>query len=457
MNKIKDWIERLKKGHMLTVITIMLICIIILFSILYMTFKNEKIETENNYNMAFYELVTYIQNIEVYLAKALITSTSEHSAETLTHIWREADLARSYLTRLPIASYELENTEKFLNQVSDYSYSLSSKNIYGEDITEEEFQNLSKLHQYSIELENTLNQLSQDLNNGRFKWGDLEKKATPIFAQEVDSIGKDSFSNIEQNLNEYAGLIYDGAYSNHIVNEEKAGLTGENLTEEQCLEKVKTFLELDSIEEIEKLGFSENGNIEVYIFSIKSEEDKSVNISISKQGGHIVYMNMNRDINVENISEEEAYNYGKNYLETKGYGEMEPTYYIKQEGIMTINYAAVQDNIILYPDLIKVKIALDNGEVLGIETAGYLNNHKEREIKNTMISIEEAKIILNERLNIESENLAIIPTKWKTEVLCYEFEGKIENREFLVYINAITGKEEEILVITDTPNGKLVM
>ena len=58
---------------------------------------------------------------------------------------------------------------------------------------------------------------------------------------------------------------------------------------------------------------------------------------------------------------------------------------------------------------------------------------------------------------ILGEGLAVIPTEWQTEILCYEFKGKVEDREFLVYINAETGEEEDILVIKDTPNGTLTM
>ncbi len=61
---------------------------------------------------------------------------------------------------------------------------------------------------------------------------------------------------------------------------------------------------------------------------------------------------------------------------------MKETYYLKQGGAVTINYAYEQ-NVIVYPDLIKLKIALDNGEILGIETTGYLNNHTERNISRS--------------------------------------------------------------------------
>ena len=35
------------------------------------------------------------------------------------------------------------------------------------------------------------------------------------------------------------------------------------------------------------------------------------------------------------------------------------------------------------------------------------------------------------------------------------FKGKIEDTDFLVYINTENGREENILVIIDTPNGTL--
>ena len=111
----------------------------------------------------------------------------------------------------------------------------------------------------------------------------------------------------------------------------------------------------------------------------------------------------------------------------------------------------------MYPDLIKVKVALDNGDILGIETTGYLNNHCNRDLSNIKITKDDAKKVLNSKLNIESEGLAIIPTEWQTEILCYEFKGKINDTEFLVYINAENGNEEDILVIKDTPNGILTM
>ncbi len=154
---------------------------------------------------------------------------------------------------------------------------------------------------------------------------------------------------------------------------------------------------------------------------------------------------------------EEANNIGLNFLKEKGYKNMKETYFMKQNGILTVNYAYEQNSVTIYPDLIKVKIALDNGEILGLEASGFLNSHTNRNIESPSISKEYTKETLNKNLEILSDGLAIIPTEYNTEVLCWEFKGQVKGNDFLIYINAETGKEEDILVIIDTPDGTLTM
>jgi germination protein YpeB len=458
--KVNDWKDRLKDRHMLSVIVVFMVIIIGLGVFTYKREQDFKQTSENSYNMAFYELVDYVQNVETYLAKAQISTTPEHGAETLTNLWREANLAQSYLSMLPIGAEELSNTSKFLNQVSDYSYSLSRKNIYNESLTQTDLDNLKTLHDYSVELNNTLVQLSTDMSEGRISWAELTKEGTVAFAQQVSNISQDSFSGIEENFHEYAGLIYDGAFSEHMTNPERKGLTGEDISEEQAMQIAKDFYGEDKIEEITSNGLSENGNIPSYDFWVKLKDeskDGDANISISQKGGHIVFADFNRTVEAEIITQEQANEIGKNFLEQKGFSNMKETYYLKQDGVVTINYAYEQDEVVMYPDLIKLKIALDNGEVLGIETTGYLNSHEERTLATPTISKEEAKKTLNKNLQIESEALAVIPTEYQTEILCWEFKGKVDETEFLVYINAENGREEDILVIQNTPNGTLTM
>lgn len=418
--------------------------------------KESILANENLYNQSLYELIYYMDNVQNYLAKSTISNSATHGAETLTNLWREANLAQTYLSMLPMQAQELENTEKFLNQVSDYSYSLSRKNIQGEKLSDDDLKNLEELHKYSMQINNVVNQISFDLNAGNMKWSDLTGEKNVNFAQQV-STDFNFADTLEENLHQYSGLIYDGAYSEHIVSVEKRGLKGDIISEEDAKKKAVEFVGENNIEEISSLGYSEKAAVPAYTFTIKNKNQENITISISETGGSIVYMTSDREVSVENLTYEQANEKGIEFLNQKGFNNMKQTYYLKNEGVITINYAYQQDGVLMYPDLIKLKVALDNGQILGIETTGYLNNHTQRDVSKVKITKEQAKEKLNKNLNIQSETLAIIPTEWKTEKLCYEFKGKVEETEYLVYINAENGEEEQILIITNTPNGVLTM
>ena len=449
-----------KKTSIVLIIILLIITIIISLIVYIIKTKREyKNLLENRYNLAFYELVNSIQNAEVYLAKAQISMSAKSGADCLTNVWREASIAQSTIAQLPLTNSEIGNTAKFLNQLSDYSYSLSRKNMNGERLSEEDMANIKQLYAYTVDLENTVNQLATDFRENRIHWKELQDTDTVKYASSVSSITAQNFQNLDANLHEYSGLIYDGAFSEHLNNVEKKGLTGDEIDADRAKQIAINFFEDDKEYQVEDVFYSEESDIPAYDIIVNNKE-KRVNITISKKGGHIISANCDKNVETEIISAEEAINIGKEFLRNHGYENMKETYFLKENGIITINYAYIQRNIegrevTIYPDLIKLKIALDDGSILGLEATGYLNTHTQRDFPETSISEDEARNVLNPELEILSTGLSIIPTKWKTEIYCYEFKGKIDGNDFLVYINAQSGKEEDVLLIVNTPNGTL--
>ncbi|MCI9275185.1 MAG: hypothetical protein HFJ24_04140 [Clostridia bacterium] len=186
--KFADIKERLKDRHLLTlgvIIVILIIALIALSVYIYSKERKYQMASENSYNMAFYELVNCADEIETYLAKATITMTAEHEAKTLNNIWNKANLGVVYLSQMPVKTEGLSKAEKFLNQLSDYSYSLSMKTTKGEDLSEEDLKNIKDLHNYSKDLKNTLMQLESEINDGSLEWGEVAKEGNKAFAQQV--------------------------------------------------------------------------------------------------------------------------------------------------------------------------------------------------------------------------------------------------------------------------------
>jgi len=72
------------------------------------------------------------------------------------------------------------------------------------------------------------------------------------------------------------------------------------------------------------------------------------------------------------------------------------------------------------------------------------------------ITTEEAMAAAGSRLQPRSTRLCIIPQN-RAEYLCYEILAEDGEDAFLVYIDAHTGVERELMQLLQSANGTLVM
>jgi len=458
--KFLDFKRRLSDRKMYSIIVAVIAAVAIFGVYQYKHASELRQKLDNQYNRSFYEMTGYVNNVEVLLLKSMITSTPTKTAAILQEAWRQANLAQANLGQLPISQPVLANTSKFLTQVGDFAYSLNNQNMAGKPLSDKEYSTIEKLHGYSVTLRDSLGDLQNMISNGRIKWGELDRKGTPIFQRTSAELPNQQFENIDKTFQNYPTLIYDGPFSDHLVTAQPQGVTGDMLNAEQAKQKVVDFFGADKVKAVEFTGKVDTDPIKTYSYKItfkNAPKDQDASMSITQKGGHPFWMLYNRPVSSEKIKVEEAKAMGKKFLESRGFKGMVDTYYLKEDNTATINYAYQQDNVTIYPDLIKLKIALDNGEVTGFEAKGYLSAHKDRTIPQPKLTEEQARALINPRLRILSSGLAIIPTNYKTELFTYEFKGKLNNNDFLVYINAENGKEENILMIINTPNGILTM
>lgn len=437
-----------------------MVLVVILAGIsIYFNLQNKALtQTINNsYERAFYELIEYTDNVETLLAKAQISSSPEYSAKTLTDIWRKADLAQASLSQIPLKHSTIENAEKYFNQLSDYAYSLSKKTIENKELEKTDLENLENMYTKCKTLNRTLSELINDMSSNSLSWNELTKKDDEsIFAQEVSNISKESFGKIEQDMQDYEGLIYDGPFSEHMTNPEVLGLGNKIYNEKMAQEIVYEYISKDKIKNVKYNGIVD-GNIRTHSFDITLNNNDMYYINITERDGRVYWINYPKNIGEEKITKEEANKIALKFLEEHGFVNMKESYFTNENGMLTINYAYVQDGVICYTDLIKVKVALDDGTIVGMETKSYLNSHRERKIATPKITMDEAKSKLNPKLEILSEVKAIIPTDFQTELTTYEFKGKIGENNFIVYVNVENGKEEKIFMILDTPGGTLAI
>ncbi len=404
--KINNIKRKINKKYLGVAIFFVFGIMTIFFAEVSKNFKIQKQQVQDEYNKSMYEAVSYINNLEVELEKLQIINTKKMTITTLANIYKQSNMAKENFENIPTNQNILQDACKYLSQVSDYCYSLMKKLSTEDKITNEEYLQIANIQEKCMNLNEEMSNIYRDLNDGKIQWDELQKD-TENRLQNMD-ISKEvsSIKNVAKTFQDYEGLIYDGAFSDHLLTSTPKSLSNNIVSKETAKEYISNLYGSENIEYIQEKDDS-LGKIELYNFDIKIKNSSMVrNIFITKKDCKLYLMISDRKVEKENISIEDAKKRAHDYLKKIGIDNIEATYYQKSDNMVIINYAAIQDDIIMYPDLVKIKIALDNGEICGLEAQGYIFNNMRRENLKPKISLEKAKDILNKNINIENRQIS---------------------------------------------------
>lgn len=420
-------------------------------------------QVKAGYMRALGDLSSYMNAISANLEKGSYAGTPAQLSAISSRIWRDSSAAKSSFTSLSMQNSDLDDAYRFLSQAGDYAMSLSRRTANGEELTQEDWDNLLMLRDYAEDLNNRISILQSEVISGERPIENLSEALSPALWPEYGTQLKTAaatgsldegtgYLEVEAGDSTYPTLIYDGPFSDHMMERNPRMLKGAKTISREEARKIAA--RFASVEE-DQLSDSadEDSAMLSYVFSTDT-----MSIGVTQKGGYVTYLLSSRLVGERILSAEEAKAKAEEYLRAMGINSLTATYYETAEGVCTINYAYETQGVTCYTDLIKVGIALDTGEVVFLNTRGYLTNHQEREIPQPAIDEEQARKSVNSRLVIERVNMALVPTPGLNEAVCYEYVCKTDdNRHLLVYVNAETGVEEQILLLIESENGVLTI
>lgn len=424
---------------------------------------------EANAQLEFYNVLTRVEEAEVALAKALVAASPRQQVFYLTEVWNEATDAQDSLSQLPIPNLNLSATRKFLAQLGDYCLSLARKTAGGGSLTVTDRNNLSRLQAQLGEFGRRLHALETRLTQRNFRWASMATPAgralpapPPRGSTASAAVGPEDLSdlgNLERQIQEMPSLTYDGPFSDHLLRVTPKGLTGARIDRATAEAKALTFARKADLTDLRVTAYRRTGGpMPAHSFVLSAPAGGSrLFIDVSEKGGHIVQMLFDRPLGAARLDASEATARAQAFLRRQGFTAMTPTYSLREANAQTITFAAREGEALVYPDLIKVKVALDKGQIVGWDATTYLTNHHARSLPRPRLGQATARARVNPDLVVGRGRLCVIPTAGGREVLAWEFSGARNGDRFLVYINALTGAEEQILKVVEQPGGQLVM
>ena len=409
--------------------------------------RAEKLEYAQNvnYRQIFTELTNYVDDMETGLLKARLINDPRQLVNLSGELYRSSEAAKADLCALPLGEASVARTTEFLSQVGDFAHSLSMRVLGGGEMTDDDIANIESLSKSAQGMQQGLDELLVKMNNGDLNFS---KAGVSSLIGGGTAALADSISDMEEELHDYPSLVYDGPFSQHISNKESVYLSGKNEVDENMAKSIAA-LYLGGSAALRGEG---EGKIPSYYF-----ENGDRKAEITKAGGQLLWMLNSRSVGERTMELEQARQYAADFLRKNGFPDMTESYYDIKDDCAVINYAWSQSGYIVYPDLVKVKVALDNGEIIGFESRGYIMNHTPRRIPEPRITPEEAEAMASRGAPIESTGYAIIPLDNGEEAFCYQLRGTIDDKHFLIYINTQTGAEEEIMILLETETGVLAV
>ena len=410
---------------------------------------------QNQYHRMFYELLNNVENIQVDLSKVLVSDSIEHNRELFMNVSRQSFSAQEKLNQLPITHSSLNETSKFLTQTADYCCSVGKK---AERLNPDNIKNIDELHDNAVQLTGELKTLFHKIADGDMDLSRPKKRIDMGIIKPPNKTLDDEFLKVHEKMTEYPTLIYDGPFSEHLLEGKPKEIKGPRIKFDDGKKIARDFIGNERIKEIRRgndgSGFVKTIGLEIIL---KGNEDSPIYMDITETGGHIAWMLNNRKINRKRLSIEEVVKKAELFMKEKGFEDMVATFSMLSDGAGVVNFAGTENGVILYPDLIKVKVALDNGEIVGWEAQQYLMAHHTREIKKPKLTERECQKYINGAVKTKKGRLCLIPTDDGKEVLTYEYEGNYNDDDFLIYINADNGNEEKILKLIKSKNGTLTI
>ncbi|WP_010095941.1 germination protein YpeB [Ornithinibacillus scapharcae] len=407
------------------------------------------IQAENTYQRAFHELTYNMDLMHDKIGTAIAMNSKERLSPQLAEIWRLTSDSLSNVGQLPLTLLPFNKTEEFLSKIGDFTYRTAIRDLKKDPLTDKELDTLKNLYTQAGNIKDELRQVQHTALENNLRWMDVQLALATEDTQ-ADNTIIDGFKTVEKKVEGFAEGNIDSAISGtSSENHKYENVEGPKIDENEALNYSKDIFNIKATKDLRVTTTGDGADIPLYSVSY-SDGKKNAYLDLTQQGGHPITLLVDRPVGEKQISLNEGYKIAEKYIQEHNFESMELLNSSQYENVGIYSFIYNQNGVRVFADAIEVKVALDNGDILGLTANNYFLNHHKREIPKPGLSTEQAKDFVNPNVAIQEDYLAVITNDLGEEVLTYEFLGILGDDTYRIFINAMDGTEEKV----ERLNGK---
>lgn len=396
---------------------------------------------------SMYELNSIFDNLDTNLSKARVSNSKAEQVRLLSDIAIESEMAETILERMPVDMAMTEQLTSFVNKMSDSAQSMLYDVADGKELTDSQIATLEHMYKTNLEMKRTINELASGFGI---------KDMLAAIRGKKDGMMFDTFDSIQNNAIETPKEIHDGPFAENIEKVSAKAIDGmEEVSAAEAEKLAQKYFSDYKVSDVRCTGETLAAQLECYNI-VMTTDDGEMSAQLSKKGGKVVEFNSFKECSDKNFSVERCIDIAEDFLSSLGLDSMKAVWTSENGTTCNLNFAYEQDGVIVYSDLVKVKVCEQRGIVTGMEALSFVLNHTERDIGEAAISESEAQSALHKSYNMKGSRLCLIPVDGG-EALCYEFYGTYDENVYYIYVDAQTGEEIQMFTVVGTKQGRALM
>ncbi|WEK55665.1 MAG: germination protein YpeB [Candidatus Cohnella colombiensis] len=410
------------------------------------------IKAENQYQRAFHDLNTHMDRLYDEMGETLAVAGNSQAMQRkgLVNIWRLTSQAQNEINQLPLAMLPFNNASKFLARINNFAYQTAVRDLTKQPLTDQELKMMKSLYTTAQSINSELGSVQEAVMKDHLRWMDVEIAMASENGPN-DNMIIDGFKSMDKQMGEYPETEWGPTALSTDRMRSSKGLEGKEVTEDEIRNVAAQYLHANVAQKkisVEATG--EKTELPTYSVTVEEAKHEAVQMDFTRKGGHLLWMMNSRVVKDRTINFDTARNKASQYLVRHKYMEMTPVTYDEYDHVAVFTFVRLIDGIRFYPDKLTVRVALDNGEVVGLQTSDHVFAPKLLTPGKPKVSKAEAQKVLNTNFRIEQHLLSVMENPMQQLVLCHEFIGKINNRKYRIFVNAETGIEEDVVEIPDS-------
>lgn len=423
---------------------VILMCVLIAYYQVYNSSKQNANILEGVYSSSYYSMVDNVNNLSVDLSKYSTLSSNQTKLSTMQDMMTDCNYILAGLSILPIDEENVVSATKFFNQINGVCEAYIKKINRGEKLSIDDELLFDKIAMVVGEIKSNFNEQNYGMYDTGFNFVD---------ASVFDDTGMNELSagmgDLTNGSIEYPAMIFDGPFSAALETSVVKGLPETEISREEATSYLKDTVYKNRDVEITFVKET-NGDIATYDFDIEID-GKIFDAQVSKRGGLLITLSGYAESGDAIMSVNQAKEMAKTFANNIGFESMNTVWQEVHQNVAYINLAPTINDVIMYPDLVKVKIDLTAQEIIGFEAVNYALNHVDRIFENNLTESECEKV-LGFDYEIIQTNKCIIRLDSGKEISVYEFVTERIDGVYFYYINANTGEIAKTLKLVNIEN-----